>query len=177
MVADSMDAMTITDFEKQQRGPYLFDWWLGKTQVPTPLGLFSVEFQILDDGDTNPPDDEMLWRAVELKTYAERHGDYLLDIVFAYYLLAAEDDPDWLEFCKVPHGLTRDNIAEYVREDRSLVVSRHLDWDEAYSSAIHIVPLWDEEHALSLAFRGGAIAAANDSLFKLEAGIFRWIED
>jgi hypothetical protein len=73
--------------------------------------------------------------------------------------------------------LGRDTIADYVREDRRLVVSRHLTWDRPYSSAIHIVPLWDEEHALSLDFRDGAIVAANDSQFRLEAGVLRWIED
>ena len=171
-----MNAMTIDDFERQPRGPYLFDWWVGRQRIATPLGLFSVEFQMLGDEDTNPPDQEMLRRASELVSYTENHGDFVLNIVLGHYLLAAEDR-GWLESCGVPPGLSRDRIADYVREDRSLVVSRHLDWDEAYRSAIHIVPLWDEEHALTLDFRDGAIVAVNDSQFRLEAGVLRWIED
>jgi hypothetical protein len=168
--------VTIADFERQPRGPYLFDWWLARQRVPTPLGLFSVQFQMLGDDDTNPPDDEMLRRAAELVRYAETHGDFILDIVVGHYLRAAEDC-EWLEVCGVPQGLGRDRIADYVREDRILVVSRHLTWDQPYSSAIYVVPLWDEEHALSLDFRDGAIVAANDSRFRLEAGVLRWIND
>jgi hypothetical protein len=137
------------------------------------LGLFSVEFQMLDDDDTNPPDDEMLRRASGLVTYTGSHGEFILDIVFGYYLLAAEER-DWMEDCGIPRGLPRNRIADYVREDRSLVVARHLNWDQPYTTSIHVVPLWDEEHALSLEFRDGAIVAANDSLFRLEAGVLRW---
>jgi hypothetical protein len=126
------------------------------------LGFFSVEFQMLGDHDTNPPDDEMLRRASALASYAERHGDFILDIVFGHYLFAAEDH-DWLNSCGIPHDLSRDRIAD--------------SWDEPYASTIHIVPLWDEEHAFSLLFRGGAIVAAIDSRFNLEAGILRWIKD
>jgi|SRR5579859_3652282 len=164
--------MTAADFEKQPREPYRFDWWVGNKRVQTPLGFFSVELHMLGDADTNPPDDEMLKHASELMRYAEGHGSYILDIVFGSYLFAAED-PEWLEATRIPRGLGRDRIADYVREDRTLVVSRHLDWDELYSSAIHVVPLWDEEHALTLDFRNGAVVAVNDSDFKLEAGVLR----
>jgi hypothetical protein len=81
------------------------------------LGLFSVEFQMLDDDDTNPPDDEMLRRASGLVTYTGSHGEFILDIVFGYYLLAAEER-DWMEDCGIPRGLPRNRIADYVREDR-----------------------------------------------------------
>jgi hypothetical protein len=165
--------MTIADFDKQPRGPHLFDWWVGRQRIATPLGLFSVEFQMLDDDDTNPSDDEMLRRASGLVTYTGSHGEFILDIVFGYYLLAAEER-DWMEDCGIPRGLPRNRIADYVREDRSLVVARHLNWDQPYTTSIHVVPLWDEEHALSLEFRDGAIVAANDSQFRLEAGVLRW---
>jgi hypothetical protein len=33
-----------------------------------------------------------------------------------------------LERCKVPRGLPRDSMAGLLRENRSLVVSRHLNW-------------------------------------------------
>jgi len=171
-----MNALTIADFERQPRGPYLFDRWVGRQRIVTSLGLFSVEFQMLGDDDTNPPDNEMLSRASELVRYAESHIDFIRDVVFGHYLLAAEDR-EWLDACGIPQGLSRDRIADYVRDDRSLVVSRHFRWGEPYSSAIHIVPLWDEEHALTLDFRDGAIVAANDEGFRLEAGVLRWTED
>ena len=154
--------MNIADFEKQPRGPYLFDWWAARQRIETPLGLFSVEFQMLGEDDTNPPDDEMLRRASELVSYAENNA------------LA----PGWLETCEVPRRLRPDRIRDYLRENGSLVVSRHLDWDEPYSSSIHVCPLWDEEHALTLDVRDGAIVAANGSRFRLlETGVLDWIED
>jgi len=168
----SHHAMTAADFQKQPRGAYSFDYWVCGRRVVTPLGLFTVEFQLVGDDDTNPPDEAMLRRASELVRYAESHGDYLLDIVFGYYLFAAESG-DWLEMSGVPGGFTRETVASQVREDRTLVVSRHLDWDEPYDSSIHVVPLWDEEHALTLEFRDGDIVAANDSPFKIESGVLR----
>ncbi|MGB8010056.1 MAG: hypothetical protein WCF68_00465 [Terriglobales bacterium] len=107
--------MTIADFEKQPRGPYLFDWWVGRQRIATPLGLFSVEFHILGDDDTDPPDEEMSRRAAGLVSYTESHGEFILDIVFGHYLLKAED-PDWLRDCGVPRGLTRNRVADYVRK-------------------------------------------------------------
>lgn len=163
--------MTISEFQKQPRGPYSFDYWVWHKRVPSPLGDFSVEFQMLGDDDTNPPDEEMLRRASELVRYAATHGDYILDIVFGHYRLAGESD--WLDMADVPRGLTRETVSSQVRDDRTLVVSRHLDWDEPYASAIHVVPLWDEEHALSLEFRDGQIVSANDEPFRLEDGVFR----
>jgi len=165
----------MADFEKQPRGPYLFDRWVGRQRIATSLGSFSVEFHISNDDDTNPPDDEMLSRATGLLSYTESHSELILDIVFGHYLLAAEKG-DWLEGCGVPRGVTRNEIRDYVRDDRSLVVARHLGWDRPYSSLIHVVPLWDEEHALSLEFHDGVIVAANDSQFMLEAGVLRWMD-
>jgi hypothetical protein len=130
---------------------------------------------MLGENDSNPPDDEMVKRASELVSYTESHGEYILEIVYGHYLLAAED-ADWLENCDVPRGLTRQRIADYVREDRSLVVARHLGCDQPYNSSIYVVPVWDEEHALTLHFRDGAIVAANGSQFELEAGVFRWVD-
>jgi hypothetical protein len=164
--------MTAADFQKQPRGLYAFDFWECGRRVETPLGLFTVEFQMMGNGDTNPPDEEMLKRAAELVRYAEGRGDYILDIVFGYYLFASQRS-GWLEMFNIPRGLTRDKIADYVREDRSLVVSRHLDWDEPYASLIHVVPLWDVEHALSLEFRDSEIVTVNNSPFRLEAGVLR----
>src|SRR5687767_4307820 len=103
--------MTLTEFQKQPRGPYAFDHWTWRKRVPTPLGDFAVEFQ-MGVGDTEPPDDEMLRRASELVRYAETHGDYILDIVFGYYRLAGESD--WLDMAGVPRGLTRETVSSQV---------------------------------------------------------------
>ena len=162
--------MTLADFQKQPRGAYAFDYWVCDKRVETPLGLFAVKFQMAV-GDTNPPDEEMLRRASELVSYADTRGDYILDIVFGYYRLAGESD--WLDMAGVPRGLTRQTVSSQVRDDRTLVVSRHLDRDESYDSAIHVVPLWDEEHALTLELREGQIVSANDSPFRIEDGVFR----
>lgn len=167
--------MNAEDFEKQPREPYLFDWWVGREVVPTPLGPFKVEL-LVGVGETNPPDDEMFRRASELMTFVDGHGEYIVDIVFGYYLLATEDS-EWLEFCGVPQGLNRQTVKNFVREDRSLVVSRHLGSAEPYSSTIHLVPLWDEEHALRLGIRNGTIVSANGAKFRLESRVFRWVFD
>ena len=166
--------MTVADFEKQPRGPRLFERWIGQQRITTPLGSFSIEFHMEND-DTDPPDEEMLKRATELVSYTESHGDAILDIVFGHYLLTAEDRY-WLEDCGVSRGVTRNRIAEYVRPDRSLVVARHLSSDQPYSSSISVVPLWDEEHALALDFANGEIISANDSRFRLEADVLRWVD-
>jgi hypothetical protein len=164
--------MIAAEYHKQPRGAYAFDYYVWNGRVETPIGVFTVELQMLGNGDTNPPDEEMFNRASALVKYAEEHGDYILDFIYGYYLFASER-PDWLEMFDIPKGLSRDKIAAYVREDRTLVVSRHLDWDEPYDSAIHVVPLWDEEHALTLEFRGTAIVTVNDSAFSFEAGVLR----
>ena len=61
--------MTVADFEKQPRGTYLFDRWVGQQQIATPLGLYSVEFHMLDNDGTNPPDDEMSRMASALVSF------------------------------------------------------------------------------------------------------------
>ena len=164
--------MTASEYQKQARGSYAFDHWLWQRRVASPLGDFVMELQMLGAEDTNPPDEAMLKRSAELVRYAEAHGDYVLDLVFGYYLFAAESG-NWLERCGVPTGLTKETVSAYVRNDRSLVVSRHLDWDEPYASVIYIVPLWDEEHAMYLEFHDDDIVAVNDSPFRLEAEVLR----
>jgi hypothetical protein len=163
--------MTVSEFQKQPRGPYLFDRWLWDKRVSTPLGEFSVELLMLGNDDTHPPDEEILRRASELVRYVEANGEYILDIVFGYYRLAGEND--WLDLAGVSRGHTRETVSSLVRDDRTLVVSRHLEWDEPYDSVIHIAPLWDVEHALSLEFHNGQIVSANDSPFRIEDGVFR----
>lgn len=168
-----MIPITAADFEKQPRGPYRFDRWIAKRVIASPLGPFTIDFNMLGKGDQNPPDEEMLRRASELMTYLESHSEYVLDIVFGHYLLAARQK-DWLESCSVPRGLSRGMVTEYL-STRSIGVSRHLEWNEPYRSVIFLIPKWEEEHALRLELRDGAIATLNDSPFTLDSGVVRWI--
>lgn len=167
-----MIAVTASELERQPGGPYRFDRWIAKRSIPSPLGAFSIDLNMLGNGDTNPPDSEMLRRASELVAYLESHAEYILDIVFGHYLFASQED-GWLEFNEVPRGLGRQSVTEYL-QTRSLVVSRRLDWNEPYSSAIFVVPKWEQEHALILGFRDGAITTLNDMKFRLESGVLRW---
>ena len=54
------------------------------------------------------------------------------------------------------------------------MVDRHLDRDEGYESLIHIVPLWDQEHALILKFEKGDIVMVNELQFKIRDGVLRY---
>jgi len=164
--------MELSEFKKLPRGPYEGDRWVWKKTVASPLGPLSVEFGIYED--RNPPDEEMLRRGRELARYVEERGEYVLDLVYGAYLAAGRYD--FLEYSGVPEGLTRETICEYLREgQRCLVVSRDPDMEGTYSSAIFFVPLWDEEHALSLDFRDGEIVTVNESAFRLVDGAL-WYE-
>jgi len=163
--------MELTEFKKQPRGPYEGDCWVWDKWVVSPLGPLAVEFQIF--GDRNPPDEEMLRRGKELARYVEEHGEYVLDVVFGAYLFAGRHD--FLEYSGVPEGLTRETITNQLRgEIRSLTVSRDPDFEGIYNSAIFFIPLWDEEHALSLDFRDGKIVSANGEPFRLVDGVLRY---
>jgi hypothetical protein len=168
-----MNALAITDFEKQPCGPYFFNRWVAAQQIPTPLGTFAIQFQM---NDTNPPENEMLLRASELIRFVETHGEQLLDIVYGHYLLTAEP-PDWLESFDVPRGLNRAEVPAYISDHRLLVVSRHLNWKEQYRRVVFVDPLWDTEHKLSLDLRNGSTATANESRFRLESQVLRWLRN
>ena len=168
-------AVTEADFEKQPRGPYRFDRWKCREGVSTALGPFAVSLQIVGKNDTNPPDSEMVRRASDLVTYTQNNAEDILDIVYGHYLFVSQH-PDWLQECGVPLNLSRDGVLQYLGDDRSLVVSRHLDWQEPYASTIFMVPKWDEEHALRLEFLEGTIASLNECGFRLNGGILTWIQ-
>jgi hypothetical protein len=166
--------LKVSDLEYQDKGPYLFERWAWKHRVQSPLGDFEVTFTRAD-GDLREPDHEMLRRGDELIRFVQTHGEYLLDIVYGYYLLAQETE-GWLEMADVPRGLTRGQILPYIRDDRTLQVSHSSTTEPGYSSALNVVPLWDEEHALPMTFENGRITAVSDSPFKLEAGVLRFLD-
>lgn len=168
-----MTALSISDFEKQPRGAYHFDRWVAQRQVPTPLGPFGILLYTLGDNDSSPPDDAMVARASELVQFVDAHAEEVLDIVYGQYLLIGET-PDWLESCSVPRNLSRSQVPGYV-DDRLLVVSRHIKSKERCSSVVFVDPRWEPEHKLRLDIRNGSIATANDSKFKLESQVLRWV--
>lgn len=151
--------MNLSEFELQERGPYLFGRWLWEKTVETPLGNFEVGFQ---QGDGEPrPDEEMLHRAEELVHFTEQNADYIADIVFGYYRLAEESDPNWLSLCDVPRGLTKAKIGNFLN-GLWLIVSRNTGTD-SLNSTVLINPFWDEEHKMNLEFQNGRIVSFNDS--------------
>lgn len=165
-----MNDLAIAEFEKLPRGPYLVDRWLAQRQVPTPLGPFTIQLQT---HDTNPPDNEMLARASELIRIVDIRGEQILDVVYGHYLLIAKEG-NWLESCGVARGLDRAEIPMIV-DRRLLVVSRHLSWKEHYNSVVFVDPPWDTEHKLILGIRDESIATVNDSMFRLESQVLRWV--
>src|SRR5262245_11292389 len=144
--------MTLSDFTKQPRGAYAFDFWTANKAIPSPMGEFTVELQ-MGVGDNAPPDNEMLRHAEELVALFRADVEIIHDKVFEHYQMMT-DDSDWLEMCGVPANLDRDGILEHL-EVRTLSVLRGGDEDEPYVSRVYIVPAWDEEHAIYLAHQGG----------------------
>src|SRR5262245_53573765 len=114
------DAMTLSDFTKQPRGPYAFDFWIANQPIPSPMGDFTVELQ-MDVGDKAPPSDEMVRKADELVRLFRDQVETIHNMVFEHYKTVAEDG-DWLELCGVATGLDRMGILEHL-EVRSLTVS------------------------------------------------------
>lgn len=165
--------MNISEFKKQP-DEYSFDVWHWKDAVATPLGKATVEFQI---ENRKEPDDEMLQRAAELVQYAQAHGDHILDIVHGSYLSVSKTDPDYLKLCGVPADLAREKMEDYLEREPFLVVTRDDNEDEPYNSSVFVVPLWDEEHALTLKFQDGAVVSVNDSPFKIEKGVLKLLDE
>jgi hypothetical protein len=169
------NAVTAADFEKLPPGRYRFDRWKWRGQVSTAIGSFGVSLQMLGKDDTNPPDIQMIRHASELVTYTQNNAEYIHDIVYGHYLFVSKQ-PDWMEECGVALNLSRDGVLEYLGDHRSLVVSRHLDWDAPYASTIFMVPKWDEEHALRLEFLDGTITSLNECRFRLNGDILSWVQ-
>jgi uncharacterized protein DUF6985 len=144
--------MTLSDFTKQPRGAYAFDFWVANRAIPTPMGEFAVELQ-MGIGDNAPPADEMVRQADELVGLLRAHIETIHDKVFEHYQMVAEQG-GWLGSCGIPSGLDREGILDHLQV-RTLTVSRDEDADEVYRSRVFIVPDWDEEHAIYLAHCDG----------------------
>ena len=138
--------MTLSDFTKQPPGQYPFGFWVANRAIPTPMGEFTVELQ-MGIGDKAPPDDKMLRQADELVALLQAHIETIHDKVFEHYQMFAEQGG-------VPSGLDRDEILDQLQV-RTLTVSRDENADEVYRSRVFIIPDWDEEHAIYLAYGDG----------------------
>ena len=144
--------MMLSDFTKQPRGPYAFDYCLANQTIATPMGEFTVELQMAVGGNT-PSDDAMVRRADEFVALIRVQFEKTHDKVFEHYQMAAEDG-EWLESCGVPEGLDRVGIVQHLQV-RSLSVRRDENAVEEYSSRVFVVPDWDEEHAIYRAYSDG----------------------
>jgi len=138
--------MTLSDFTKQPRGAYLFDFWVANRAIPTAIGEFTVELQ-MGIGDKAPPDDKMVRQADELIELLQAHIRTIHDKVFEHYQMVAEQGG-------FPSGLDREEILDQLQV-RTLTVSRDENADEVYRSRVFIIPEWDEEHAIYLAYCAG----------------------
>ncbi len=144
--------MTLSDFEKQPRGFSLIDAWTAITPISTPIGNFGVEMQ-MGVGDRQPPDDEMLRHVAELIGLLRRDFDGIRDKVFEHYRSCAAIPG--FDSCGVPGDLDGEGILKHL-DERTLTVSRRKSFLGArYSSRVYIIPAWDVEHGLYIAYRRG----------------------
>jgi hypothetical protein len=156
----------VDGFERQDRGPYLFDVWQWPERVKTALGDLVVE--LITSDDEPPPDVAMVVAASEVADYAIANGEYLLDLVYGHYRYAEEEE--WLEFWGVPAGLGRDQVLSEV-ESATLSVRR--DDDGMSVAYVFVDPHWDPEHKLDLICENGRIVAVNDDGFVLDGDVLR----
>ena len=150
--------MTFKDFIKQPRGPYHFDTWLYKLQVPSSIGNLPLELYTDIDG---VPSQEMINLAHELAVYAAANGEELLNIVHAHY--RKFELKGWLSYWGVPSGLSRTDV---LRLSDSITLNVHSD---LYASVL-VDPKWDPEHQLALTFCG-KINEINEEPFDIIDGV------
>lgn len=139
--------MQLDDFEKQSH-----DGWTSREAVSTILGELFVALNINDR--VGPPDDTMLTLADDLVSFAQTHGELIVDSIYAHYRVAEEGDQ--LDFWDVPSGLSRDEILSQV-ESVTLSVSRDRDAEKPYEAYVLVSPKWDLEHDLYLRRANGQL--------------------
>ena len=119
------------------------------------MGRFDVEC-IVDIAAR--PTIRMLGELEPLLAFVLEHNHDVLLAVHEHYLLACRDTA-WMRELQLPIGLGAEQLVPLL-SFRSVCVA-HRAGDEIYTDArwpyIHIVPAWDEEHALFLAVRDGIV--------------------
>ena len=141
--------LAVGDFEKQPRGPYEFNIWRANQTVDTPFGSFSIE-AITPLKDKEPPDDVMLLEATRLRDFVRKNHPRILAKIHEHYRTVSQDS-NWMEFCDVPIGLSRDELKPFL-----VALDISVDREES-EPTILITPQWDEEHAIYLAIREGEL--------------------
>ena len=141
--------MQIEEFEKQDRGPYLFDRFRHRDTVDSRLGSFSIELIVNMD---KAPNQDMANAMRILIDRFEKNEEEIAQMVFREYRAIAESQPDWLEDCEVPLTLSIDGLEPFLTA-RVLSVSDDVDdVDDQYRPRVYMSPQWDEEHGFYLKF-------------------------
>lgn len=141
--------MKLSEFVLQSRGAGGFDSYLHPQTIPTPLGEFSLEFQV-KNAARRPPDEKMLAAIITLRQALESDLHALVTLVHEQYLLAAEDE-EWCEVCELPTGLGADELAPLLEGQTISVAQQETDADEPHPGRVYISPQWDQEHGLYVA--------------------------
>ena len=169
--------MKIDEFQKQELPPELADRWIWNQKVETPLTTFQVELLMMDEGDTAPPDEEMVRLAGELVKFAEEHSEEIWDLVYGYYLMGSEN-PSWMQYCEVPEGLSRTAIKDAIVDPAGLVAGRHvLETLPPYECAIRVPLKWKMDHLVWLNFRDGKVIGEAGQSIYLENGVLRYVPE
>ena len=139
-------AMLLTEFVLQPRGPYLFDWYLHRNRISSPIGPFDIELQI-DDANRRPPDSRMLNAMSSLRDAFTRDIEMIANLVLTEYRRVA-NDPAWQDWYPFQNIKTYRGLQRHLRS-RGLTVSQdEIDDRTKYPGAVYISPKWDIEHGL-----------------------------
>jgi len=82
-----------------------------------------------------------------LSELGKKKENEILDLIYGSYKECADNQPEWLEDCDISLGLSRELIYEYIGS-MIFVVAKDSDEKRTLDSYVHIIPEWDEEHAL-----------------------------
>jgi hypothetical protein len=113
------------------------------------MGKFDVELQ-MGIGDKAPPDAEMVRQAEEFVRLVQAHINTIHDKVFEHYQ-SVTDEGGWIGSCGVPRGLDRVAMLDHLQV-RTLTVFADEEAGEGFLTRVYIIPDWDEEHGIYLAF-------------------------
>jgi hypothetical protein len=138
--------LSLDDFQEQSDADARGRVWLARTVVSSPLGSFSVE-------STAAPDKELVALANEGLDLLARNHDTILNTVYRFYQLAAEDR-QWMKAYDIPRDLSRSEIADYT-SDRFVRVRRAPDGRAKASISIRM--RWDNEHIVLFGVRDGRL--------------------
>jgi hypothetical protein len=147
--------LLLSDFAVQQRGRRTFDVWAHTKGFDTSMGRFDVEC-IVDIAAT--PSRQMLDSLEPLLAFTVERTHEVLLAVHAHYLLACRDTR-WMQELQLPIELAPEQLVDLLIF-RSVSVCHRADDDVASdvrSPYMHLIPAWDEEHALYLGVRNGAV--------------------